>query len=125
MLRILSITHGETGESLDMPGQYIFTDLDEVDSIIAELESVKEDIAYDGLELRAAYSAARSPAEDGMSRSQVRAYRDSLAKAMRHNETMAGYVTDQIDKLSAALSGYTDADTASASQLRSISRVDQ
>lgn len=118
----LGIRNQDSGTS----GQYLFADLDEVDSFIGELEAVKQEIDSDGLELYAAISAARRPpAEDDMSRNQTGAYRASLEKAIQHNRMMVRYVTDQIDKLSAALSGYTGADTAATSQLRSIGRVDQ
>jgi len=106
-------------------GRYMFTDLDEVDSIILELEAMKQEIDSDGFELYAAVSAARNPAEDGMSQGQVQAYRASLEKAIQHNGMMARYVTDQIDKLSAALSDYTGTDTGAAAQVRAIGRVDR
>jgi hypothetical protein len=106
-------------------GRYIFTDLDEVDSIILELEVVRDEIDSDGLELYAAVSVVRDPAEDGMSQGQVQAYRASLKKAIQHNGMMSRYVSDQIDKLSAALSDYTGTDTEAAAQVRAIGRVDR
>lgn len=106
-------------------GRYMFTDLDEVDSIILELEAVKQEIDTDGATLYAAVGAARRPAEDGMSQDQVLAYRASLEKAIKHNKMMSMYVSDQIDKLSAALSDYTGADTGAADQVRAIGRVDR
>lgn len=103
-----------SGES----GRYVFADLAEVDSIILELKSMRQELFVDGYALDGAIDEVAFPAEDVMSRDQARAYRDSLRKAYSHNQMMSSYINDQIDKLSTARNAYAEADSAAASRLR-------
>lgn len=95
---------GESG------GRYVFTDLDEVDSIITELEAMRRDIATDYTEFDVALGAATPPAADDMSRLQAEAYRESLKMARAHNNSMLAYVSEQLNKLQAARDAYANAD---------------
>jgi hypothetical protein len=108
---------GESG------GRFIFTDLDELDSIIADLETMKVDIAGDDGEFRLAIGDATPPARDGMSELQADAYRESLQMARRHNASMFAYVVDQLDKLQAARHAYANADADAEDRLLDAERA--
>jgi hypothetical protein len=95
---------GESG------GQFIFTNLEELDSIIADLEAMRGEIVADDLHFRHAIVAALPPADDDMSQLQADMYRESLRRAHRHNTSLATYVADQLDKLQAARHAYVNAD---------------
>jgi len=108
---------GESG------AQYVFTDLDELDSIIADLEAMKIEIADDDFGFRQAIGAATPPAHDDMSRLQADVYRESLTKARRHHASMLAYVTDQLDKLQAARNAYVHADAEAEDRLLDAERA--
>ncbi len=95
------------GESV---GRFVFADLDELDLIIADLETLRVDIATDEQEFLYAIDTANPPARDDMSQLQADAYRESLKRAHRHNASMLTYVVDQLEKLQAARHAYANAD---------------
>lgn len=104
----------ELGKQIDGSGesgaQFVFTDLDELDSIIADLEATRVEIADDDRDFRLALEAAAPPAHDDMSRLQADMYQESLRRARRHNTSMSTYVADQLEKLQAARHAYANAD---------------
>lgn len=106
------------------PGdRFVFTDLEELDSIIAELELLEIDIVDDDTELRYAIDVAAPPAIDRMSGRQVRAYRESLELARAHSASMLTYVVDQLDKLRAARHAYAGTEASAVDRLHDAERV--
>lgn len=108
-----------SGES---DGRFVFTDLDEIDSIIAELETIRVDITTDDNRFRQAISAASPPASDYMSRLQADAYKESLRKARGHNASMLAYAVDHLDRLQAARNAYANADADAEDRLLDAER---
>jgi hypothetical protein len=110
--------HG-SGES---GAQFVFTDLDELDSIIVDLETMRVEMAPDEAEFDLAITAATPPARDDMSHLQAVAYLKSLKMARSHNASMLVYVIDQLDKLQAARHSYLMADADAEDRLLDAER---
>lgn len=101
-------------------GQYIFANLEEIDSVITDLEAELTDILDDDQYFRQAIALATPPAEDHMSTAQVDAYRASLQEGRKHNQAVAAYAENQLTKLRAARQTYAEKDAGSAERLRNI-----
>jgi hypothetical protein len=101
-------------------GQFVFTNLDELDRIIADLETLRDGIAKDGAKLRQARQLIVPPGEDIMSRIEATATVNSLDKALEHNLTMFTYAGAEIEKMRAARAAYANTDDAGAARLRSV-----
>lgn len=101
-------------------GQFVFADLGELDGIIAELETIRDDIRKDGDKLWRAQQLIEPPAEDIMSRVQAKAVVDCLEKAIDHNKKMRDYADAEITKMRAARNTYASTDEASAARLRNL-----
>ncbi|MFC4853596.1 hypothetical protein [Actinophytocola glycyrrhizae] len=101
-------------------GQYVFTDLDELDGIITELEEIAVEVRDDLWYYDQAIGLATPPAEDVMSRGQVAAYIASLEAGREHNKAMLGYAENQLAKLQAARHTYAENDSGAAARLRHI-----
>jgi hypothetical protein len=111
------LINGESG------GRFVFADLDELDSIIADLETLRVDIAADDEDFVDAIGTANPPARDDMSQLQADAYRESLRRARRHNASMLAYVVGQLEKLRAARNAYANADAYAEDRLLDAERA--
>jgi hypothetical protein len=101
-------------------GQFVFTNLEELDGIITDLETLRDDIAKDGAKLRQARQVIVPPGEDIMSRMEATATVNSLDKALEHNLAMFTYAGAEIEKMRAARATYANSDEAGAAWLRNV-----
>lgn len=99
-------------------GGYVFADLAELDAVIAEWVNLRDGIQADGRKLLQARELIEPPAKDLMSQWQPAATRESLSKAIEHNEAMRDYANTYVEKLQAARVQYTAGDEESAAGLR-------
>ncbi len=106
-------------------GQYVFTDLDELDAIITDLEEIKNELEEDDRYYDQAIDLAMPPADDVMSRGQVEAYIASLRVGQNHNAAMAVYAESQLDKLRAARQTYDGNESGVVARLRHIEGADE
>lgn len=104
-------------------GQYVFANLEEIDSIITDLEAELIDIQDDDRYFEQAIARATPPAQDMMSTAQVEAYCASLRKGRQHNKAVAAYAENQLMKLRAARQTYVDTDSGAAERLRNVGGV--
>lgn len=103
-------------------GQYVFANIEEIDSIITNLEAELADILDDERDFEQAISLATPPADDVMSVGQVNAYVAALHKGWLHNQAVAAYADNQLAKLRAARQEYVDTDSNAAEQQRNVDR---
>ncbi len=101
-------------------GQYLFANLDELNSIITDLETLRDNIRNDGEKLRLAHQLITPPAEDDMSHLEAQSTLDSLVKAIEHNDAMIAYADAEIAKIQAARNAYVNTDHDGAERLRHI-----
>lgn len=101
-------------------GQFVFADLGELDGIIADIETVRDDIRNDGDKLRQARQLIEPPGEDIMSRFQAKAVIDCLDKAIEHNGVMVAYADAEIAKMREARDTYANVDDDNATRLRDL-----
>jgi hypothetical protein len=106
-------------------GQYVFTDLDELNGIITELEEIKNELDEDDRYYGQAIDLATPPANDVMSRGQVVAYIASLQVGRGHNAAMYKYATRQLDKLHAARQAYAENESGAVARIRHIEGADR
>lgn len=106
-------------------GQYLFTDLPELDSITTALATEIEDVRNDDRYFREAIRLATPPADDQMSRGQVEAYKAALQEGWDHNKAVLAYMENEHAKLQAARQAYAETDTGSAETLGNIDKDDQ
>ena len=101
-------------------GDYVFADLAELDAIIAEWVSVRDGVEADGVKLRTAQQMIKPPASDLMSQMQPGAVKDSLGKAIKHNQAMWTYANGYVKRLQAAREQYVAAEEENAARLRGV-----
>lgn len=99
-------------------GQYVFASLEELDAIITDWTTLRDDIQLDGQRLAHAQSRIEPPADDIMSRQQPAAVNASLDKALAHNATMSEYASSYIDKLNATKEHYLLEEETNAARMR-------
>lgn len=104
-------------------GQYVFVNVEEIGSIITDLEVIKNEIRADERYFRQAIRLATPPAEDEMSTGQVAAYRAALREGWQHNQAVASYAENQLVKLRAARQTYIDTDSGAAERLPNVVEV--
>lgn len=104
-------------------GQYVFANIEEIDSIITDLETELVDIIEDDLYFQHSIRLATPPAEDTMSVGQVDAYVAALQQGWQHNKAVTAYAEGQLAKLRAARQMYVDADSGAAERLQDIDEV--
>jgi len=100
--------------------QYVFANVEEIDSIITDLEAIKKEIRDDDQYFDQAINLATPPADDVMSVGQVDTYVAALQEGWEHNRAVAVYAQNQVAKLRAARQAYTETDSGAAEQLRDI-----
>jgi hypothetical protein len=98
-------------------GHYVFANLEELDSIIADLATLRDNIHSDDAKLVQAQRLITPPGQDDMSRMEAQTTVDSLDKAIEHNRAMATYAEAEIAKMRAARSAYANTDDKSAARL--------
>jgi hypothetical protein len=101
-------------------GQYVFTNLDEIDSIVTDLEAIKNEIRDEDRDFDQAIVLATPPAEDIMSVGQVDAYVAALQEGREHNKAVAAYAENQLIKLRAARQAYIESDFSAAERLQNV-----
>lgn len=103
-------------------GQYVFANLDQINEIIFEAETLLTDIRDDGASLLRAQQRVEPPAEDIMSAMEANATVRSLDQAITHNQAMASYVDAQLAKLRACRDEYARTDADGAGRLRTVDK---
>lgn len=98
-------------------GRYVFASLAELDEIIVEWTSIRDDLAAAGEGLRQALMMDLTPADDDMSGGQASALYTSLLGAADHNDSMASYMNSYIDKITAARAEYAATDQQAVERL--------
>jgi hypothetical protein len=99
-------------------GQYVFASLEDLDGIIADLETLRDDIRNDGDKLVQAQWLIEPPGEDIMSRMEANTTVHSLDNAIEHNTAMFNYAEAEIAKMRAARDAYAQTDDDGAARLR-------
>lgn len=88
-------------------GDYVFTDLAELDKIIGDWEALRDRIKDRYDKFAHAIGLIEPPAEDIMSRLQAATATYSLEQAQSHSQTMYLYASGYVEKLHAARVRYT------------------
>lgn len=101
-------------------GQFMFASLADLDSVITQWETELEAIQKDGVAVNQAALNVGPPAEDGMSRGQAKATRDSLLKLKLHNDAMRDYAVEYIKKLKASRATMANTEQGNVAQIRSV-----
>ena len=112
-----SLTRGE-GLRAGGEGRYVFADLGELDTIIAEWSAIRDRIEDRGNRLTRAVGLITPPAEDTVSRLHALRTRASLQKALEHNDAMRVYTQAYVDKLTAAHAQYADSEGQASAAIR-------
>lgn len=96
------------------PGDYFFTDLAHLDTIIARWSAIQAQIRRNGANIEQAAQTAAAPAADPPSSVQADTYTTSLYVAYEHSVALADYVGAHIDRLTASQASYraTEEDNA-------------
>lgn len=109
---------GQIGVGLTGAGQYMFTDLAELDGVISEWTTIRDRVADRAMRLRQTAGFITSPAEDAASRGYTQATLESLLKAVSHSDAMRAYADGYIEKLSAARAQYAETETRTVTNIR-------
>ncbi len=80
-------------------GQFMFASVDELNGVIKQWETMRDDIQDDKDKIADAYFKIKAPAGDVMSQGQASASRDSLANLWQHSDAMLKYADNYITKL--------------------------
>lgn len=83
-------------------GQFMFADVAELDSVITQWNTQRDEIQADQDRIISAYHEIAEPAGDEMSRGQADASRESLLNMWKHNFQMMQYTDNYIMKLGLA-----------------------
>ena len=89
-------------------GEFLFADLAELDAVIGQWNSQRDEIQADQERIIGAYHDIAEPAGDEMSVGQAEASRESLLNMWKHNFQMLQYTDNYIKNLQGAR-GYTQA----------------
>ncbi|MGH3864324.1 PE domain-containing protein, partial [Actinokineospora sp.] len=98
-------------------GGYHWTDPTELQAVITQWESIRDEIDEDLHAIQSAISLAQAPADDEMSTAQAEATRTSLGKCAEHNQAMYEYANSYVNKLKAARGDTITTDESNASTL--------
>lgn len=101
-------------------GNYVFTDLAHLDTIIARWQSVRDAVDANR---RGHLEAARivyPPAEDPASVGQAEALVRSINAAREHNESVFDYAKRYVERLEAARAEYVATEEANTDQFRAV-----
>jgi hypothetical protein len=99
-------------------GNYVFTDLAHLDSIIAKWTKIRDDISADGISVGDAIRLIVPPADDQPSIAQAKAVRESLVMGQRHNVAMYDYANHIIQKLQATREQYATTEEDNTNTVR-------
>jgi hypothetical protein len=99
-------------------GYYEFTSLADLDSIITELKTVRDDITEDGWMLGRAIGTVVPPAQDIMSQMQAQATIASWDAAREHNRRMQAVADAEIAKLEDARKAYAQVEGTNTQTFR-------
>ena len=94
-----------------------------LNALIAQWTSVRDKIEASGDKLGIAANLVQPPADDTMSNAEADATRDSLRKAIEHNQAMRDYAQSYIDKLVKARNDYENTEGHNTSAVRSSDGV--
>lgn len=101
-------------------GTYMFTDLAELDAVIARWTSVRDRIEPHSQQLVAAAGAVYPPADDPASVRQAEALVKSVEAAKEHNDSVFRYAKGYVERLVAARAEYVATEEASTDQYRAM-----
>jgi hypothetical protein len=109
---------GQVGVGLAGAGQYVFTDLAQLDGVISEWTAIRDRVVDRGLRLVQAAGFITPPAEDTASQGYTKATRESVLKAVSHCDAMRAYADGYIQKLVAARAQYAETEVQTATNIR-------
>jgi len=92
-------------------GQFMFANIEELDSVITKWEGERDGIAADKETIAGSYYLIAEPASDSMSAAQATASRNSLAIMWEHSDQMLKYAENYIAKLKASREGMATMET--------------
>jgi hypothetical protein len=113
-----------TGSGGGGNGDFVFASLAELETIIAEWSTLRDEIGldWDGF-FQAQYQTNIAPAGDVMSEQQANAVNGSLNKALSHCDVMLKYVDSYVVKLAAAQRQYLNDDDNAKRRLERADEV--
>jgi hypothetical protein len=101
-------------------GQYMFANVEELDSLIKRWEDERDGIQKDKDAIADAYHLVKAPAGDIMSQLQTGASQDSLANMWHHSDAMLQYAENYIAKLKASRAQIQIMEDGAQDQIRSV-----
>jgi hypothetical protein len=101
-------------------GQFMFTNIAELDLVIAQWKSQRDAIQDDAAMIREAGGHIIAPAKDGMSGGMANTTKSSLRALYDHNQKMLQYANDYIHKLEASRASMVNTDQSGKSTMDSI-----
>ncbi|WP_130342051.1 hypothetical protein [Herbihabitans rhizosphaerae] len=107
-VRFNASTHIFGGEGRDHSGggsgagEFVFADLAELDGVITEWMTLRDEIRHDQYLFTQAVGFMVAPAQDDPSGEQAGAAKVSVEKARDHNKAMLDYADDYITRLTAS-----------------------
>lgn len=101
-------------------GNYVFTDLAHLDSIIGKWETVHQGIARDGQKIERAAEHVGPPADDDPSVNQATTAQESLRVGWEHNQRMLDYAESYIDRLRATRAEYSGTEQGNTDRFRNV-----
>lgn len=107
-----------TGSAGTSPAPSIVANLEELDSIIAEWQTVRDRIRLRADEIRQALNVIEPPSDDLMSTFQAQVAIASLRNAISHCRAMAEYAASYVIELEASRDDYLAADEDAAADVR-------
>lgn len=109
---------GQIGTGLAGAGQYVFTDLAELDGVITEWTTVRDRLEERGWRLGQAAGLMEPPADDIVSQGYTKATRESVLKAVSHCDAMRVYADGYLQKLMASRAQYAETETQAVANIR-------
>lgn len=103
-------------------GKFMFASIEDLDAVIAHWKTELQAIRDDGERIRNSAQAVAEPAEDGMSRDQATATRQSLAALQKHNEAMRDYAMRYIQKLEDSRQSMVNNDQSGQARMNNLNR---
>lgn len=101
-------------------GNYVFTDLAHLDTIIVRWSSVRDGVEANRLQLDTAATVVYPPAEDPASVGQAEALVRSIMAARAHNESVYGYAKGYVERLEAVRAEYVATEESNTDQFRAV-----
>ncbi len=101
-------------------GNFVFTDLAHLDSIIARWQSVRDRIEPHSQNLIDAARVVYPPADDLASQRQAEALVTSIIAAREHNVSVFQYTKSYVERLEAARAEYVATEESNTDQFRAV-----